>query len=115
MLPALQAMATKSWLAGWPQVAAQEFILAGGRAEQTAWSARAARTREAPDLDGLANDACWQQASSIELANPFLPPVVTKQVNRLTSQTKFAYDDDFLYGFVSCPNVNGTAATEIER
>ena len=109
---ALQALTTKSWLAGWPQVAAQEFIMAGGRAERPAWSGRALRTAEPPTLDGLADDACWQSASAMELANPFLPPVITNDANKLSSQTKFAYDDEFFYGFVSCPNVSGLAPSE---
>lgn len=110
----LQALTTKSWLAGWPQVAAQEFIMAGGRAERPAWSARAARTSEPPTLDGLADDACWQAATAVELANPFLPPVVTDHQNKLTSQTRFAYDSEFLYGFIVCPNVTGVAPTPVK-
>lgn len=104
----LQALTTKSWLAGWPQVAAQEFIMAGGRAERPAWSARAARTVEAPYLNGLADDKCWQSATAIELVNPFLPPVMSNDGNSgiLTTRTMFAYDDEFLYGYITCPQVN---------
>lgn len=107
----LQGLTTKSWLAGWPQVAAQEFIMAGGRAERPAWTARAARAQAAPALDGIADDACWLAGSTIELAHPFLPPVVSANGNKLTTQARFAYDEEFLYVFVSCPQVDGSART----
>ncbi len=108
----LQVLTTKTWLAGWPQVAAQEFILAGGRAERPTWSARVARAKQAPFLDGVADDACWQSAAPIELVNPFLPPIVSNDENKLGTQTRFAYDDEFLYVYVTCPNVTGTATRQ---
>lgn len=102
----LQALTTKSWLAGWPQVAAQEFIMAGGRAERPVWTARATRAPEAPALNGLADDKCWQSATAIELANPFLPSVVSTGDNALATKALFAYDDEFLYVYVACPQVS---------
>ncbi len=108
----LQGLTTKTWLAGWPQVAAQEFIMAGGQAERPAWSARARRSLEAPALDGIADDRCWQGTTSIELVDPFLPPVVSATENKVTTQARFAYDDEFLYVFVSCPHVVSQATKE---
>ena len=107
----LQAMTAQSWLAGWPQVASQEFVMAGGRSERTAWSAHASRAQEAPTLNGLADDACWQAIASIELSNPFAPAAVPALGDRSASQAKFAYDDEFLYVVVTCPNVQGATAT----
>ncbi len=101
----LQALTTKLWLAGWPQVAAQEFIMAGGRADRPAWSARAVRTAEPPLLNGSADDACWQVATAIELVNPFLPPSQSIPSNATATRAMFAYDDEFLYGYVVCPQL----------
>lgn len=79
----------------------------------------APRAQEAPALDGIADDACWKVTTCIELANPFLPPVVSTNENKLTTQARFAYDDEFLYVYVSCPQVDGyagkTESTEVPR
>ncbi len=112
---ALQVISGRGFQAGWPQVAAQEFVMAGGRAERTGWMARAHRAAEAPELNGRDDDACWQTATVIELINPFLPPVVSNQSDRLATRVKFAYDDEFLYGHIACPNVTGAASAKSRK
>lgn len=106
----LQALASNAAFAGWQQVAEQERILASGHATFPAWTARARSTAAPPRLDGLADDACWQNASHIELTSPFHP-----QAPPGATSAQFAYDAEFLYVMLRCPMLPGRKPPQASR
>lgn len=98
----LQTISSKDQLAGWQQMAAQELAIARGHTTLTTWAARARATKQPPKLDGIADDACWQQALPIEWTSP----VATSSLLQPTT-ARFSYDDEFLYVLVECPLATG--------
>ena len=55
-------------------------------------------TNEPPFLDGKANEAFWQTATTIELRDPWAAPT------RIKTQIKLAHDEKYLYVFSNVPS-----------
>ena len=55
-------------------------------------------TNEPPFLDGKANEAFWQTATTIELRDPWAAPT------RIKTQIKLAHDEKYLYVFSNAPS-----------
>ena len=73
-------------------------IPADGQAEAALPFARASRTQTPPQIDGVADDGCWQQALA-------LPPFLRSSgVEAATEQTRaqIVWDDDNLYLLLEC-------------
>ncbi|GAB5402650.1 MAG: hypothetical protein Aurels2KO_08810 [Aureliella sp.] len=97
---ALQPLASKPQLLGWPQVARQEWLYQSGRAEELKWIARAATGAARPTLDGDLSDPCWLTAVPIELEEPF--STATHRATKLY----WAKDEEYLYIAISCEQGN---------
>ncbi len=87
-------------LAGWPQAAQQEMLLAVGTPERLRWIGFAVQSNQRPKLDGLLDEAMWQVC----------PPMVLQtadaaQPSNAKSQAslRWSYDNRYLYIAVDCP------------
>lgn len=65
---------------------------------------------EAPRLDGVLNDKCWQHAEEMKLTSEQVAGPLTKPAFALIS-----HDDEYLYFAVYCPHVAGTPDDVPER
>ncbi len=105
-----------SALAGWPQVARQELLLAHGRPEQLRWIAFAVATKERPRLDGVLDESMWSTCPPMQLvagAKQRLAPESVADVSQLsnpsgqpqseTARVFWSYDDRYLYIGIDAP------------
>ncbi|MFO1064355.1 MAG: hypothetical protein U0892_10875 [Pirellulales bacterium] len=94
---------------GWKQVADQELILTAGQVSSLKLKAMCLRTDSTPQLDGLADDECWQRVEPIRLEGP------VGDTARSATQVRFAFDDQFLYIHANCPAARHVEAPKTPR
>lgn len=96
----LETIVGMTALAGWPQVAKQELLLAQDRPEQLRWVAFAVATANRPLLDGVLNEPMWAACPPMKLThsgkntetNPSSPATI-----------RWSFDDRYLYIAIDCP------------
>ncbi len=112
----LESIMQHSALAGWPQVARQELLLAHGRPEQLRWIAFAVDTKERPRLDGVLDEAMWSTCPPMQLvtsAKQMLAPESISSVSQFSNSSGqsptdaakvfWSYDDRYLYIGIDAP------------
>ena len=96
----LDSIARLTALAGWPQVAQQELILANNRPEQLRWIAFAVATATRPRLDGVLDEPMWSACPPMKL----LPSgrTVTSDTTA-PAMVRWSFDDRYLYIAIDSP------------
>jgi hypothetical protein len=96
----LESIIRLTALAGWPQVAQQELLLASDRPEQLRWVAFAVATANRPLLDGVLNEPMWSAC----------PPMKLMPTNRAEKDDfdspvtmRWSFDDRYLYIAIDSP------------
>jgi hypothetical protein len=96
----LDSVARLSALAGWPQVAQQELLLANDRPEQLRWIAFAVATATRPRLDGVLDEPMWSACPPMKL----MPSGRTATSGAPTpALVRWSFDDRYLYIAIDCP------------
>ncbi len=110
---ALELILGLSALAGWPQAAQQELLLANGKLEHLRWIAFAVATNTRPQLDGALDEEMWAACPPMQLAAT--SKSTTSSAQKPTEPTgaatvRWSYDDRYLYIGIDAPLDSTTAA-----
>ncbi len=95
----LESIVGLSAMAGWPQVARQEQLLAQDRPEQLRWVGFAVATANRPLLDGVLNEPMWAACPPMKL---------TRTNQNVTSKNapatvRWSFDERYLYIAIDSP------------
>ena len=111
----LESIVAQTALAGWPQAAQQEMLLAKGKLEQLRWIAFAVATPTRPQLDGILDEQMWMACPPMQLMS-------TNEESRSLAQAfneptggatvRWSYDDRYLYIGIDAPLDSQTAAAK---
>jgi hypothetical protein len=96
----LESVARLTALAGWPQVAQQELLLANGRPEHLRWVAFAVATANRPLLDGVLDEAMWAACPPMKLT-----PINETAISEVNAPAtlRWSFDDRYLYIAIDSP------------
>jgi hypothetical protein len=111
-LAAIEKVKSLGALAGWPQVAQQELVLAAGHAPQLRWLTLAINADQPPQLDGLLDEPLWLAAPPMQLVDPRAAPDVA---TASATSVRWAYDDQYLYIGIDSPRSVSGAASSTKR
>ena len=90
----LESIVRLTALAGWPQVAQQERLLANDHPEQLRWVAFAVATSNRPRLDGVLDEPMWSACPPMKLSPT--NAIATDELN-LPATVRWSFDDSYLY------------------
>ena len=102
----------------WNRIAAGEVWILQPATAPPGKVALCHRTQQAPYLDGLLNDPCWQQTLQIPLkdeAEHEQMPHGLSDDEGTTSFAQLAYDDRFLYIAARLPRVSGVEVAAVKQ
>jgi photosystem II stability/assembly factor-like uncharacterized protein len=115
-MASLEPIAGLSALAGWPQAAQQEILLAGGRPEQLRWIAFAIATANRPRLDGLLDEPMWAASPPMQLMPSRQAATVAAETLATRPATvRWAFDETYLYIAVDSPREPQSHAHRAQR
>jgi hypothetical protein len=98
--PSLESIVRLTALAGWPQAAQQELLLANDRPERLRWVAFAVATANRPRLDGVLDEPMWSACPPMKLM-----PSISLSAGEFNSPAtvRWSFDDSYLYIAIDSP------------
>ncbi len=98
-------------MAGWPQVAKQEQLLAKDRPEQLRWVAFAVATANKPLLDGVLNEPMWAACPQMKLTNANQ----NGSSKSAPASVRWSFDDRYLYIAIDSPRDGKAVSHQASR
>jgi photosystem II stability/assembly factor-like uncharacterized protein len=96
----LESIAGLNAIAGWPQVAKQELLLAKDHPEQLRWVGFAVATATRPLLDGVLDEPMWSACPPMKLTRANQNSTNGKDTPALV---RWSFDDKYLYIAIDSP------------
>lgn len=94
----LESIAGLNAIAGWPQVAKQELLLANDHPEQLRWVGFAVATANRPLLDGVLDEPMWSACPPMKLTR-----ATQNSTNDTPPLVRWSFDDRYLYIAIDSP------------